>query len=185
MPAHILTWVRRTVNTYSTHKNPHGCRPVGYNILSNSYTTNTTFYLTWSKVNVFCTLEMQLRVYTFPAILQTATGQNGNKADYCHRTYILKRYNNGNIAETLRGFTLWKPRWHQWSRPSSFWALYLLPAGLPIEVISEAIHFFVPASWFHRRCFQNSDNFVFTLDSCWTRNSFYQLVNYRTDSSTS
>lgn len=62
-------------------------------ILSNSYTTKNTFYLTWSK----WTLEMQLSVSIFPAIPQTATGQNGNKADHCHHTSIL----NVAILETL------------------------------------------------------------------------------------
>lgn len=54
-----------------------------------------------SKVNVGCMLEMQpvytLSVYISPAIPQTAAGQNGNKADQCHRTSIV----NVTIVETL------------------------------------------------------------------------------------
>lgn len=100
MSAHVLTWFRDTVNT-------HGTKILMDNsILSNSSTTKNKFYLTWSK----WTLEMQLSVSIFPAIPQTATGQNGNKADHCHHTF--KCCNLRNIDKTGSGFTLWKPRWH-------------------------------------------------------------------------
>lgn len=145
MPAHILTWLRGrmdTVNTHGTHKNPHGCRLVGYSILSNSSTTKNKFYLT--GVNVCRTLEIQLSVYIFPAIPQMATGQNGNRADHCHRTSIL----NVTIMEKLtrQGVD------HQWSCVSSNTcrALYLLSAWLPIDTATGTFwsnSFFVPASW--------------------------------------